>query len=763
MTFYPKSSFSHLTTKNWFLGWTYKIDFVYSDDFFQTTKVAVQKGNKFVLTPRYLFVAILLDEETQEIGLVVANSKDERYLFNEIMINIKTMSSRSYIFLDTAENSVFVHFNQFGTYSSFGNIYSSGGYGERYGLSLEYNVRNKDNQCDFETIQGLEGIYIANVFDKQYLESNFDDIRHEIMTMQDNVSQEDFKQGNFFYNNAWILKSLENRIETKITFNKGGSWHRLVPPSVGYNNRTINCFVNSNAYNGNYDNYSNDIKNDGGKSILNNQEAQSLSSECYLNLHGVSSSFPLVYSVKSAIGLIIANGNIGKYLSNDQEHVNTYLSRDAGFTWKEILPGPHIYEIGNKGGVIIFCEYNKFIDHFLYTLDEGNSFIKVDFTNSNIKIEPKNDNSDNSATTPTTVLKPKIVNTQINQGDSNYNKDIKDVKNRETSKIEIKVINIITSPNNKNQQFLIFGKTRLGGITVHIDISKLNLPACKETSLLFSSQTDYEKWIPSGAFNMFNPCLMGAKTDYYRKKQSSYCTISNSFESKSESHICTCKAEDYECDIGFVRKGINCVKEHMHYDLEVDLFSPPLDCVDTYSVSKGYRKVPGNMCKGEEVSEFEPIIMYCPNNIFSLSGAVLLGLGALGIILLFVLAFSKRALNLFKRFCIGCKVVVINIKRSLGFSNTSSCLNNDNCGRFGNCGGSRDIGLTSKNSDIDRLSLYNRMGQQSVAESDLIQTANVYSFGNRNNASNSNNYRYEFSGNLGEERTRLVNNNINID
>eukprot|EP00340_Litonotus_pictus_P010852 CAMPEP_0170536632 /NCGR_PEP_ID=MMETSP0209-20121228/102255_1 /TAXON_ID=665100 ORGANISM="Litonotus pictus, Strain P1" /NCGR_SAMPLE_ID=MMETSP0209 /ASSEMBLY_ACC=CAM_ASM_000301 /LENGTH=929 /DNA_ID=CAMNT_0010838013 /DNA_START=135 /DNA_END=2920 /DNA_ORIENTATION=+ len=594
MTFYPRSSLSKYSTANWFLGWTYKVDFVYSDDFFESTIVAVQKGNKFVLTPKYLFVAILIDEETQEIGLVVSSSKEQRYLFNEIMINIKTLSSRSYIFLDTAENSVFVHFNQFGTYSTFGNIYNSGGFGERFGLSLEYNVRNKENQCDFETIQGLEGIYIANVIDKQYLESNFGDIRNEMISMQDNVSQEDYKQGNYYSSQGWILKSLDKKIQTKITFNKGGSWHRLIPPTKGVNDRTIDCFKHTGKSN---TNSNNPIENN--ENILNNEEAQQ--NDCFLNLHGVSSSFPLVYSVKSAVGLIIANGNIGRYLTNEKEHVNTYISRDGGFNWKEILQGPHIYEIGNRGAAIIFCEYNKYVDYFLYTLDEGNTFEKVFFDNN----------------------------------------------------MEIKVINIITSNDNKSQQFLIFGKTRTGGTTVHIDIGKLNLPACKESSTLFSNNIDFEKWVPSGAFNLFNPCLMGTKTEYYRKKQTSQCSVSLTFESKVDSHVCTCKAEDYECDIGYIRKGINCVKESMDYNLERDLFSPPLECKDTYRVTKGYRKVPGNQCKGEEVSEFEPIIMYCPNNIFSASGQVLLGVGIIGFTLLFVLAFSKSALSCFKRSCYG--------------------------------------------------------------------------------------------------------------
>ena len=38
--------------------------------------------------------------------------------------------------------------------------------GSRYSFSLENNVRNIEGQCDFVKIEGLEGIYVANTYDK---------------------------------------------------------------------------------------------------------------------------------------------------------------------------------------------------------------------------------------------------------------------------------------------------------------------------------------------------------------------------------------------------------------------------------------------------------------------------------------------------------------------------------------------------------------------------------------------------------------------
>lgn len=34
-------------------------------------------------------------------------------------------------------------------------------------------------------------------------------------------------------------------------------------------------------------------------------------------------------------------------------NMNTYISSDGGHTWKEIKKHSHVYEIGDRGGVIV--------------------------------------------------------------------------------------------------------------------------------------------------------------------------------------------------------------------------------------------------------------------------------------------------------------------------------------------------------------------------------------------------------------------------
>ena len=47
--------------------------------------------------------------------------------------------------------------------------------------------------------------------------------------------------------------------------------------------------------------------------------------------------FGSFYSTKNSIGIILGTGNVGSYLSNRKDEINTYLSRDAGLTWFEVI------------------------------------------------------------------------------------------------------------------------------------------------------------------------------------------------------------------------------------------------------------------------------------------------------------------------------------------------------------------------------------------------------------------------------------------
>ncbi len=115
----------------------------------KTSKVALYKGNKFLLTNTYLYVAQALDHVSQETKLHVSFSNFSSYEFKEIDFNVK---EHSYHLLDMTENSVFIHVNHFGEKSPYGQIFVSDKDGVKFSSSLEYNVQTEDGDIEFEKV-----------------------------------------------------------------------------------------------------------------------------------------------------------------------------------------------------------------------------------------------------------------------------------------------------------------------------------------------------------------------------------------------------------------------------------------------------------------------------------------------------------------------------------------------------------------------------------------------------------------------------------
>jgi hypothetical protein len=79
-----------------------------------------------------------------------------------------------------------------------------------------------------------------------------------------------------------------------ISFNRGGSWHPLIVPA--FDRSTEN-------------------------------DSQCNDHDCSLHLR----------ETQSSLGFILAVGNVGKHLQKNNTLHNTYLSRDGGIVWKEVI------------------------------------------------------------------------------------------------------------------------------------------------------------------------------------------------------------------------------------------------------------------------------------------------------------------------------------------------------------------------------------------------------------------------------------------
>jgi hypothetical protein len=66
----------------------------------------------------------------------------------------------------------------------------------------------------------------------------------------------------------------------------------------------------------------------------------------------------------------MAVGNVGKRLA-DYIDSDTFLSRDAGFTWQEVHKDAHLWEFGDSGSILVMANDEEPTDHVLYSTDQG--------------------------------------------------------------------------------------------------------------------------------------------------------------------------------------------------------------------------------------------------------------------------------------------------------------------------------------------------------------------------------------------------------
>ncbi|KAG8888141.1 vacuolar protein sorting/targeting protein PEP1 [Tulasnella sp. 332] len=295
------------------------------------------------------------------------------------------------------------------------------------------------------------------------------------------------------------------KLHTLITYDDGRTWSPIKPPATDLDGKAFPCPEGPNS--------------------------------CSLHLYSVTSphNFGRIFS-SPAPGFVMGVGHVGDHLIR-YEDCDTFLSTDAGLTWKMVHKNAHMYEFGDQGSVMVIVDDEEFTDRVRYSWDDGKTW------------------------------------EQLNLG------------------VTLRAKALTTIPDSTSQKFLLMGTLNRASTTeegkhamVFLDFLPMNKRQCTEN--------DFEKWYARTADG--KECLMGHRQWYTRRKADADCYVGHKFQDPVEHEDnCPCSDEDYECDYNYVREGDKCVSVGPE-PIPADVC--PQNRKGTYLGSSGYRRIPGNTC-----------------------------------------------------------------------------------------------------------------------------------------------------------------------
>ncbi|XP_051532314.1 sortilin isoform X3 [Myxocyprinus asiaticus] len=253
----------------------------------------------------------------------------------------------------------------------------------------------------------------------------------------------------------------------------------------------------------------------------------------------------------NAVGLILAHGSVGGAVSVLSPDV--YVSDDGGYTWFQALKGPHHYAILDSGGLLVAVEHNPShpISQIKFSTDEGQCWHVFNFTDDPIHFT-----------------------------------------------------GLASEPGARSMNVSLWGyrETVLNQywVSVTIDFRQLLSRDCRES--------DYVQWLAhsSDISDPTDGCMLGYKERFLRLRKDSVCWNGRDYTVTKDPTTCPCTLADFQCDFGFyhVENSSVCVEQPdlVGHSLEFCLHGRKEQLL-----TSGYRKIPGDHCKGGMTPERKEI------------------------------------------------------------------------------------------------------------------------------------------------------------
>ncbi|KAL9601360.1 MAG: hypothetical protein Q9219_002536 [cf. Caloplaca sp. 3 TL-2023] len=469
-----------------------------SDNWFADHKTHFDNIVDFATMSEFIIVATR--DQSDKDSLKVDASIDGRTFADALFpSNFNVPVQTAYTVLDSHTHAVFMHVTVGGHENAeYGSIIKSNSNGTSYVLSLNSVNRNTPGYVDFEKMQGLEGVALVNVVA--------------------NIEEAEGGSG--------------KKLKTMITHNDGAEWSLVKAPPKDPEGKPYECDTGNVA-------------------------------DCSLQLHGYTERRDprAIFSSPSAVGLMMAVGNVGEYLMTKSEKTSdTFITRDGGIEWHAVKKGNFMWEYGDQGSIIVIVRDTVSTDEIFYSLDEGQTWTPYQFSNK---------------------------------------------------KVHVAILSTVPSDNSLN--FLLWGQEDDSDseiVTFNLDFSQIK-ERQRQCHLneddLNDPESDYYVWEPKHPAQK-NNCLFGHVAQYHRKMTDRDCFNGRSIQHLHDiSRHCECTRADFECDYNFEpAKDGSC-------RLVAGLAPPDHSkiCKDepdriSYFEPTGYRRVPLSRCQGgNELEKFE--------------------------------------------------------------------------------------------------------------------------------------------------------------